>query len=353
MLRATVINLDEDEHVLVVTMHHIASDGWSTSIIVKELVELYSSFEENRLAVLPSLSIQYADYSIWQRSYLDGETLSEKVAYWKEKLKDVAPLRLLSDHPRPAVQSTRGAIKSFRINKDLLEELQQLSQQQGATMFMTLLAAFKVLLYRYSAQDDICVGTPIANRTQRELEGLVGFFLNTLAIRSRITSDDPFTILLEQVKTTTLEAYANQEIPFEKVVDAVVKERDMSRSPLFQVMFTLQNTPEIPQLRLGELSLLREGYEHTTSKFDLSFTITESPAGLQGFVQYCTDLYSDETIGRMISNFQELLGSIATAPHQKIASLGVVTQEEQHRLLVEFNDNVIDYPRNTSITALF
>ncbi len=353
MLRAALIGLDHDEHVLVITLHHIASVAWSKSVLVKEVVELYSSYEEDRPLQLAPLEIQYADYAIWQRQYLDEDVLEKKIGYWKEKLEGVTPLQLPTDHARPLVQSTKGAIASFRIDKEISSKLQLLSQQHGATLFMTLLAAIKVLLYRYSGQQDICIGTPVAGRQQKDVEGLIGFFINTLALRSDIKGAASFTELLQQVRATTLEAYTNQDVPFEKVVNAIVKERDMSRNPLFQVMFVLQNTPEIPELRLGELKLSREGYDHTTSKFDLSFTITRTTGGLQGSVQYCTDLYSEQTIVRMLSHFKELLNSIVKQPLQKIGSLPMLTHAEKQQLLVQFNDTRIEYPKDKTFIDLF
>ncbi len=231
MLRAHLISMEEQEHTLVITMHHIASDGWSRSIFVKELVEFYKSYAENRPSLLTPLELQYADYAIWQRTYFQGELLDKKLRYWKEKLEGVAPLQLPADYTRPAIQSTRGALTSFDLDKKLSIELQQLSLQQGTTLYMTLLAAFKVLLYRYSGQQDICVGSPSAGRQQEEVEGLIGFFVNTLALRSEVKGDATFVELLQEVRATTLEAYEHQEVPFEKVVNAVVKERDMSQHP--------------------------------------------------------------------------------------------------------------------------
>ncbi|MEO7768443.1 MAG: amino acid adenylation domain-containing protein, partial [Ferruginibacter sp.] len=231
MVRAELITLNELDHILVVTQHHIASDGWSLSILVKEIAELYNSFLEERQTNLPPLTIQYADYAIWQRKYLQGEVLNTKIDFWKKKLEGVTPLLLLTDRSRPTVQSNKGASANFLIEKELSENLLLLSQQQGATLFMTVLAAFKVLLYRYTGQQDICVGTSVANRNQQEIEGVIGFFVNILALRSEVNSQASFLELLKDVKATTMEAYSHQEAPFEKVVDAVVKERDLSRNP--------------------------------------------------------------------------------------------------------------------------
>ena len=258
MIRATLLRLSKEEHILVVVMHHIASDGWSVSIIVKELVELYKAGMDDRSPQLPMLEIQYADYAIWQRTYLQGEILRTKLNYWLQKLTGVAPLQLPSDYTMPAVQSNRGAVKSFSLDKQISVQLQQVSRQLGATLFMTLLAAFKVLLNRYTGQSDICVGTPTANRGSGEVEGLIGFFVNTLALRSQVNSSLSFYTLLQQVKTTTLEAYQYQDVPFEKVVDLVMAERDRSRHPLFQVMFILQNTPDVPELVLERTGVVEQ-----------------------------------------------------------------------------------------------
>jgi NRPS condensation-like uncharacterized protein len=304
MVRATLLALSCEDYLLVITMHHIASDAWSMSIIVNEVVELYSAYMEDRASNLIPLDLQYSDYSIWQRNYLQDEILNSKLEYWKAKLDGVATLVLPADYTRPSVQSTRGASIDFHIDKELSAKIQLLCQQQGTTTFMTLLAAFKVLLYRYSGQNDISVGTSIASRQQQELEGLIGFFVNTLALRTEVLSDMSFADLLQHVRATTVEAYANHEAPFEKVVDAVVKDRDMSRSPLFQVMLVFQNTPEIPELRFGDIQLSREIFEHNTSKFEITFFVKETKDGLQGSVEYRTDLFSDQKIRGMIAHFR-------------------------------------------------
>jgi len=353
MLRADLIKLDEEEHILVVTMHHIASDGWSISILVKEVTALYEGYADNAEITLPELSVQYADYAIWQRQYMQGEVLEDKLGYWKAKLYGIAPLQLPSDYARPSVQSSQGATRSFKISQELSAELTALSHQYGATLYMTLLAVFKVLLYRYSGEEDICVGTPVIGRPQQELEGLIGFFINTLALRSRVRGDKPFIELLQEVKGTALEAYGHQEVPFEKVVDAVVKERDMSRSPLFQVLFSLQNTPEVPELKLGELSLTVESQEHAASKFDISLYITETSTGIKGIVEYATVLYREETIDRMIGHYINLLESIVATPANQVNRLGMLSIAEEKTLLVDFNNTQAEYPKDKSIVELF
>ncbi|MBK8549766.1 MAG: amino acid adenylation domain-containing protein [Ignavibacteria bacterium] len=353
MIRAHLISLEDNDHLLVVTMHHIASDGWSISLIVKEMAELYKAYDEDREANLLSLPVQYADYSIWQRTYLQGEILDKKLSYWKEKLQGAEPLELPSDFTRPAIQSTKGANEGFSIDKELTEELLELSKQHGSTLFMTLLSAFKALLYRYSGQQDICVGIPIAGRQQEEVEELIGFFINTLVLRSEVKGDASFTELLKQVRTTTLEAYENQDVPFEKVVEAVVKVRDQSRSPLFQVMFVFQNTPDVPVLHLGGVLLSLEGHEQTTAKFDLTVNMIETPEGLYGTFQYCTDLYREDTIKRMMTHYTELLRSMIKAPSKSIDSLTILTGSEENQLLVDFNPPIVNYPKDKTIIDLF
>jgi len=353
MLRVELITLTEAESILVVVIHHIASDGWSTSVLVKEVVELYSAYEAEREPKLPQLAVQYADFAIWQRNYLQGDVLDKKMAYWKTKLHGVAPLQLPTDYTRPPVQRNRGALQSFRISESITAALQQLGRQHGATLFMTLLSAFKVLLHRYSGQEDICVGIPIAGRQQQETENLVGFFVNTLALRSGLNGDESFTDLLQRIKDTTMEAYEHQEIPFEKVVEAVSKERDLSRSPLFQVMFVLRNTPDIPEFLLGDVSLTREDFYHTTAQFDLTLFVTETGGGLQCAVEYNTDLFADDTIQKLTGHFSNLLESILQQPAQKIGLLPMLSKLEEKQLLYEFNDTDVEYPTDKTSIDIF
>jgi len=353
MLRAHLVKLNEADHMLVVTMHHIASDGWSVSVLVKEVVELYSATIEKRDWVLVPLEIQYADYAIWQRNHLQGAMLEKKLGYWKENLQGVTALQLPADFARPAIQSTRGGIRLFNIENEVKDQLQLLSQQENVTLFMTLLAAFNVLLHRYSGQQDICVGIPIAGRQQQEVEALIGFFINTLASRSDLDNHLSFKELLQQVKQTTLGAYDHQEVPFEKVVESVAKDRDMSRSPLFQVMFMFQNTPEVPQLKLGDLELSAETSEHLNSKFDLTLTVTETAAGLRCSVEYCTDLFREATITRMMEHFTQLIKSIIADPTQKLHALPMLIESEKQYLLNDFNQTATVYPSDKSIVDLF
>ncbi|MEJ7558100.1 MAG: non-ribosomal peptide synthase/polyketide synthase [Pedobacter sp.] len=353
MLRALLISQAEEDHLLVVTIHHIASDAWSSSILVREMIELYSSYQEGRKPNLPTLPLQYADYSLWQRAYLQGEILASKLSYWKSKLDGLSVLQLPTDYVRPAVQSTRGDSFAFSIDQNLSASLQALSQAEGVTLYMTLLAAFKILLYRYSGQEDICVGSPVAGRSHHEIEGLIGFFVNTLALRTELSGDSSFTTVLQSVKETTLEAYNHQEVPFEKVVEAVVRERDPSRSPLFQVMLVLGNTPDIPDLRFSELNLSDYALEQTTVKFDLTFFISETNTGLQGMVQYSTDLYKTETIQRMTGHFMTLLESIAFFPKAEVGSIQMLGRSEQQTLLSGINTSNVIYPKEKTILDFF
>ena len=332
MLRGALIRLSEQEHVVVVTMHHIASDAWSMPIIVREVMELYRAYDQGETPGLKPLDLQYADYSVWQRNYLQGEVLDKKLGYWKNKLGGVEPLGMPTDYPRPAVRSSRGASQQFRIEKELTGKLQQMSQQTGASLFMTLLSAYNILLYRYSGQSDIAVGTSIANRSRQEVEALIGFFVNTLTLRSELSDDISFSDLLSKVKATTMEAYEHQDVPFEKVVEAVVKERDPGRSPLFQVMLVLINTPESEQLQLGELQLSREPFVSNVSKFDITFFINESGGVMHGAVEYSTDIDNAETISGMIAHFKALLESAVSHPQEKIGRLKMLTEAEEEAI---------------------
>jgi len=353
MMRAELIGVREDEHILVVVMHHIASDGWSVGVLVRELTDLYNAAIEGREATLPTLPVQYADYALWQRRYVSGEVLEGQLGYWKEKLQGASVLELPTDHERPAVQSHRGAAKTFWIDKELRDRLQGLSEREGVTLYMTLLAAFQVLLSRYSGQEDICVGSPVAGRTRQEVEGLVGFFISTVVMRCEVRGKDSFRQLLQVVKETTLGAYEHQEAPFEKVVEAVVKERDMSRSPLFQVMFTLQNTPDVPMLRLGELELSQEGTEQRTAQFDLNISVTERREGLGVSVAYCIDLFKERTIDRMAGHYDSLLRNIVVDAGQAVEALRMLTEREERQVVEEFNDTKVDYGTGKTVVDLF
>lgn len=353
MIRVHLIALDAATHILVMNMHHIASDGWSISILFRELITLYNGYTTGEKVKLPALEIQYADYAIWQRKYMSDEVLAAQLLYWKENLKDVPALQLPTDKVRPAIKGKDGAVEYLQFDRELTDQLLALSQQEGVTLFMTLLAALHVLLYRYSGQDDICIGSPISGRTRQEVEGLAGFFINTLALRGNLAGNPAFLSLLQQVKQTTLSAYEYQEVPFEKIVDAVVTERDMSRSPLFQVMLVLQNTPDIPELTLGTVQLLEEPLDHINAVFDLNFCLKETEEGLSLIIQYSTDLFYGDTVRRMGKHFEQLLRSITLQPATHICALPLLDEAEEQQLLEDFNSKVLAVPQGISLPGLF
>jgi amino acid adenylation domain-containing protein len=353
MLRAELIKLAEEEHILVVNMHHISSDAWSISIIVKEVTALYEAYRQGRPLPLAPLTLQYSDYSLWQRQNMSGALLEEKLGYWKDKLNEVEVLELPTDYDRPVVQSTIGAMVSFNVSQTLKSQLKDLSLSRGVSLYMTMLSAFKVLLYRYSGQEDICVGTSIAGRPQPSLEELVGFFVNTIALRDSLSGDMAFHTLLDKVKSSTLEAYANVEVPFEKVVEAVIRERDPGRSPLFQVMLVMGNTPEVPELRLDDLVLTSLGQELTAVKFDLTFFLTEIPSGLTISVQYSTALYTPERIERMVGHYINLLTSAVANPADKISRLEMLNDTEVTELTNGINVSNSNYLPGKSLLDYF
>jgi len=353
LMRATLLRLDEEEHVLLLTMHHIVGDGWSYGVFVRELTALYEAFNQGRPSPLPELPIQYVDFAHWQRQWFQGKVLEEQLAYWKQQLGDDLPvLELPTDRPRPAVQTFRGARQSAMLSKSLLEALRTLSRQEGMTVFMTLLAAFQTLLSRYANQDDIVVGSPIANRTRAELEGLIGFFVNTLVLRTDLSGDPSFRQLLGRVREMALRAYAHQDLPFEKLVEELQPERDLSRNPLFQVMFVLQNAPA-RALKLSGLTLRPLAVDSGTAKFDLTLFMFEGEDGLRARWEYNSDLFDAATITRMLGHFQTLLEGIIANPEQRISELPLLSDAERQQVLVEWNKTQTAYPRGSSIHELF
>ncbi|OQP46203.1 non-ribosomal peptide synthetase [Niastella populi] len=353
MVRAQLLQIKEQEYTLIIVIHHIASDGWSMPIFIRELVMFYKAFVNKSSAGLPALPVQYADYSLWQKQYLTGPVLNRKMQYWKEKLEGLEPLGLPTDHPRPAVQSFRGKTCHFVINKQLNWQLGELCREQGLTLFTVLLAAFKVMLYRYTGSTDIAVGIPVANRTQQEILPLIGFFVNTLVLRTELGTDTPFIDLLAKVKETTLEAYQHQEAPFEKVVEKLLTQRDMSRSPLFQVMFVYQEKGLDEKIELDDLRLSIRPLKKHTSKFDLSFIVEQKEADAVFSIEYSSDLFEEGTIQRMGMHFNALLSAIVQDPRQSIGKLQLLTPEEEKLLLIDFNDTKVVFPDNKTIIDLF
>ena len=352
LIRFKLWQLDTTEYVLVLTIHHIVSDHWSMGILIQELSRLYPAFCAGTPSPLPELPIQYADFALWQRQWLTGEILNTQLNYWKQELEGAPELlQLPTDRPRPHVQSYRGSSESFSVTTELTQKLQQLSRNSGSTLFMILQAALATLLYRYSGQSDILIGTPIANRKHRETESLIGFFLNTLVLRTRFEDNPSFSQLLRQVRETTLIAYEHQDVPFEQVVSALQPQRSLSHSPLFQVMFVLQNVPmgtlDLPGVSLSELN-----QQSTIAKFDLSLSITETDMGLIGEWEYNTDLFDESTIARMTTHFNNLLSAIVNNPQQVVSELSLLSERERHQLLVEWNDTTREYPTDKCIHQL-
>jgi amino acid adenylation domain-containing protein len=351
LLRLKLLRIAAQEHGLLVTMHHIIGDAWSIGIMVQEFSRLYEAACRQEAQCLPELPIQYADFSVWQRKWLQGAVLEKQLQYWKQQLVGVQPLDLPSDRPRPAVMSHAGASVEFSIEAEDLERLKRLSWRQGTTLYMTLLAAFQALLHRYSGQSDISVGSPIAGRRSIETEGLIGLFVNTLVMRTGLSGELSFTELLRRVRGITLEAYAHQDVPFEKVVEALQPERDLGRTPLFQVMFSVQNAPRA-ELQIGELKLRPFSVNEQTAKFDLAVTLSEDGERGQGWAAYNTQLFDAATVTRMIQHYCVLLSGIAEQPEQSLAELPLLTPVERRHLLVEWNQTARQYPQ-TLIHELF
>ncbi|MEH2411053.1 amino acid adenylation domain-containing protein [Nostoc sp.] len=352
LLRVKLLRFGEEEYIVLLTMHHIASDGWSIGVLVREITKLYQAFCDEQPSPLAELPIQYVDFAAWQRQWLQGKVLQSQISYWLKHL-DGAPtlLELPTDHPRPATQTFQGATCSFELSVELSVALKKLSQHEGATLFMTLLAAFQTLLWRYTGQEDIVVGSPIANRNRADIEGLIGFFVNTLVLRTNMAGNPTFRELLTRVRELALGAYAHQDLPFEQLVEELQPPRDLSHTPLFQVMFVLQNAPmsalELPGLIFSPLAS-----ESSTAKFDLTLDMTETVQGLVGTLEYNTDLFESSTICRMVGHLQMLLSGIVANPQQRLSQLSLLTQAEK-TLLVEWNDTSVEYPQHQCIHQLF
>ncbi|NOK21667.1 non-ribosomal peptide synthetase, partial [Corallococcus carmarthensis] len=349
LLRTTLLRLNEETHVLLMTMHHIVSDGWSMGVLVKELAASYAAFSAGREPTLAPLPVQYADFALWQRQWLQGETLESQLNYWKRQLAGApSALELPTDRPRPPVQSRRGATVPVHFPSELTDSLRSLAQREGATPFMLLLSAFQLLLSRYSGQDDISVGSPIAGRTHAEAESLIGFFVNTLVLRTLVQPQSTFRQLLSQVKATTLAAYEHQHVPFEKLVEVLQPSRDLSRSPLFQVMLVLQNAPA-EALRVPGMAFQPIPLEGNSSRFDLALTLFEVPQGLTGFLEYSSDLFDAASVQRLMGHFGVLLASLAAQPDARVSALEMLTVAERQQLLLEWNETDVAFPRDTCI----
>ncbi|HEU4562041.1 MAG TPA: condensation domain-containing protein, partial [Longimicrobium sp.] len=353
LFRAALLRLGEEDHVLLLGMHHIVSDGWSLGVLSREFSTLYEAYRESRESLLPELAVQYADYAVWQREQLAGEMLDRQLAYWKVRLAG-APglLELPADRPRPPVQTHRGATVPVELSLELLERLQALGRGEGATLYMTLLGAFQVLLGRYAGIEDVVVGSPIAGRTRSEVEALIGFFVNTLVLRTDLGGDPSFREVLRQVREATLGAYEHQDVPFEKLVAELQPERSLSHSPLFQVMFTLQNAGgggnALSGLQVGGVGAALE-----IAKYDLSLTLAATPQGLLGALNYSTDLFERGTIERMLGHLARVLEQVAANADVSLSRLVLTGPEERARVVGEWNRTVRPYPRGVCVHELF
>jgi len=356
LIRAVLLRLNANEHILVVTMHHIVTDGWSVGVFHQELTTLYEAFSAGRPSPLGELPIQYADYAEWQRQSFEGPEYQSQVSYWKQQFATLpSVLELPTDHPRPnaqAYQEFRGAQHEISLSKQLTSDLKLFCQKENVTLFMTLLTAYQLFLYRYTGEEDIVVGTPIAGRSLPETEDLIGLFINTLALRTSLAGNPTGRELLRRVRETALGGYANQDVPFEQLVKELQPDRSLAHNPLFQVMFVLQNE-ELPPLQLPGLEVKHFRVGNTMANFDLTLDVVERDGQLVCLFESNADLFEAERIARLMSHFQNLLAGLVANPDQRISYLPLLSQAERHQLLVEWNDTKTDYPAHRYIQELF
>lgn len=353
LMRTTLLCLEEQEYIALFTMHHIVFDAWSIGVLIEELGALYNAFVQGQESPLKDLELQYADFAHWQRETLTGQTLDTHLAYWREQLADVSNLELPTDRPRPPIQTYNGATRAVMLPLVLSAQLKTLSRREGATLYMTLLAAFKTLLHRYTGHDDISIGTPIANRNRSEIENLIGFFINTLVLRTDMSGDPTFRNLLGRVRETALSAYTHQDMPFEYLVEQLQPDRDMSRPPLFQVMFALLQNFPLDALQLQGVTLTPMVLNSGTAKFDLLLFMEDTEEGLRAALEYNSDLFEAETIDRVLANFEALLEDIAAGAERRLSELSVMTANERRQVVVGWNDTAADYPQHLAVHQLF
>ncbi|HZD07278.1 MAG TPA: condensation domain-containing protein, partial [Candidatus Limnocylindrales bacterium] len=335
------------------TMHHMICDGWSQGVLVNDLTAFYAAYAQGREPQLPPLQFQYGDYAEWQRARLQGEVLEKELDYWRKELANFSGvLEMPTDRPRPAVQTYRGAHHDMKLSPGLTRRLNDFARRENVTLYMVLLASVQVLLCRYSGQDDIAVGTPIANRPFKETENLIGFFANTLVMRSRLQAEESFRSFLKRVQQTALGSYAHQEMPFEKLVDDLNPDRDLSRSPLFQTMFVLQNAPNHGELIMPGLRLALLPSDNNTAKFDLLFGLEQGGAVLQGGIEYATDLFDQSTIARMGGHWITLLESMVARPASPIADLPLMSAQERQEIVFDWNHTDRQYSREKTIVGI-
>ncbi len=351
LLRAKLIRTEEAEHVLVVTVHHIVSDAWSSQLIIREFCQIYDAFSQGQESPLPEPEIQYADYAVWQREWLQGEVLNSHLEYWKKQLDGVAVLEMPTDRPRPAVAGYEGAMEEFHLSAELSEKLRQMSRREGVTLFMSLLAGFQVLLARHSGQTDIAVGTAIAGRNRREVEGLIGLFVNTLVMKVDLEGNPTVRELLTRVRETTLGAYMHQDLPFDKIVEELRFERSLAHQPLFQVMFTLQNVPRETSSMTG-IELKSEPLDSDTAKFELELSMVESGGKIFGTLEYATELFDGWRIRRLLEHLEQVLEGMVGDGNRRIRDLRLMSDVEWQEVIVEWNQTAAEYPRDKSLHEL-
>ena len=344
LLRVKLLQLGAQEFVLLVTMHHLITDGWSLGVFLRELMTLVQGYGSGKATTLPPLTVQYIDYAAWQRTMLTQAKADAQLEYWTNQLGGRLPvLDLPTDCTRPALQSYSGSHYPINISGDLLAELRQMSQQEGVTLFMLLLAAFNVLLYRYTGQTDCLVGTPIANRTKPELEGLIGFFVNTLVMRNDLSGNPSFQELLHRVQKVALSAYKNRDLPFEKLVETLQPNRDLGRSPLFQVLFVHMDAP-MGNMQFADIDVEPLDVNNGTAQYDLSLYCIEGANGISGFIEYNTDLFTEQTMARLMGHYQEVLTAVTHTPSAPINDIPLLTNAEKEQLLVSMNDTAAPIP---------
>lgn len=356
LIRALLLRLTEQEHIFLIAMHHIVTDGWSVGIMHREFMDLYGAFSSGQPSSLPELKIQYPDYALWHRQWFQGEVYESQLAYWKNQFKTLpAPLELPTDHPRPSIQAHkafRGSKRKLTLSKELTQKLKELCQKEEATLFMVLLAAYQILLHRYTGEEDIVVGSPIAGRCLAETESLIGLFVNALALRVDLSGNPTFRELLARVKEVALGAYANQDLPFETLVKELQPDRTLARNPIFQVMFVLQSE-SIPTFELPGLTVSHVQVENVVANFDLTLDAVERNGQLECLLESNVDLFDEDRITRLLGHFQNLLEGIVAKPQTPISQLPLLGESERHQLLVEWNDTRSDYPAQSSVQALF
>ena len=356
LIRGRLIRMADDHHVLLVTMHHIVSDGWSSGVLFGELSALYAAHREGRDASLPALPVQYADYAVWQRRWVEGDLLQEQADYWTEMLAGAPELLdLPTDHPRPARMDHAGALLGLGLDEEITAGLKALSRRHGTTLFMTLLAGWAVVLSRLSGQDDVVIGSPVANRGRREIEGLIGFFVNTLALRLDLSGAPTVAELLRRVKERALGAQHHQDIPFEQMVELVEPARSLSHSPLFQVMFTWQDTQRGGGLSLPGLDVGRVGTGSSAvqAKFDLSLSLRERGGRIVGSVTYATALFEQATVERLMGYLRRVLEEMVADDSRPVERLALLPADERSRVLEAWNRTEVEYPAGACVHELF